>query len=410
MEPTKGANRALALSTIAFAVSFAVWGLLAGLAPIFKQRYGLSATQVSLMVSIPVLLGSLGRLPMGLLADRKGAAPVMAGLLMVGALPAIALAFANRYEHLVFGGFILGLAGTAFSVGVAMVSPWFPRERQGFALGVFGAGNIGQSLAVFGGPLIAGSLGHSAPFLIFGAASFIWGIALLALAQPPPVARPKLSLSEALAPIRGEPLCWLLSLFYFLTFGGFVALGVYMPSLLKEVFQLAPTDAGARTAFFVILATSARPIGGVLSDRMGGARVLAWALTLLAGFSLLLSVQEMAPFTVGALGVACCLGLGNGAVFKLVPQYFPDRVGTITGLVGAAGGLGGFFPPLALGVFKDRLGVFWPGFILMSLFAVACLMLDRRFLMGAASPSGSTTDWSSKHDLSGSGTGRSTRQ
>ena len=176
------------------------------------------------------------------------------------------------------------------------------------------------------------------------------------------------------------------SLFYFVTFGGLVALGIYMPSLLKELFSLTPAAAGARAAGFVLLATASRPLGGWPSDRLSGARVLAWVFGLLALLALGLTSGSMLLFTAAALGVAFCLGLGNGAVFKLVPQYFPDQVGTITGLVGAAGGLDGFFPPLALGVLKDQAGSFSPGFVLLALFALLCLVLDRRLLSAGRRP------------------------
>jgi NNP family nitrate/nitrite transporter-like MFS transporter len=159
MNTHPGATRALFFSTTAFAVAFAVWGLLSGLAPIFKQQYGLTTSQVSLMVAIPVLLGSVGRLPMGLLADRYGAKPVLVALLLSVAIPAYALAITHSYPSLLLWGFFLGLAGTCFSVGVAYTSPWFAKEQQGFALGVFGAGNIGQSIAVFGAPVLAARLG-----------------------------------------------------------------------------------------------------------------------------------------------------------------------------------------------------------------------------------------------------------
>jgi NNP family nitrate/nitrite transporter-like MFS transporter len=382
MTTQPGANRALFLSTTAFAIAFAVWGLLSGLAPLLSQSHGLSATQVSLMVAIPVLLGSIGRLPMGLLADRYGARAVLAALLLAITVPAFALSRATSYPQFLAWGFFLGLAGTAFSVGVAFTSPWFSKEQQGFALGVFGAGNIGQSLAVFGGPLLATRLGMAAPFLLFGGLAFVWGVVLLLFGRKPPVKRPALTLAQALQPLRTERLCWLFSLFYFVTFGGFVALGVYMPSLLKTVFHLSPADAGARAAGFVVVATVARPIGGWLSDRLGGARVLEGAFVGLAFLALALASTAMPLFTLGALGGAFCLGLGNGAVFKLVPQYFPNQVGTVTGLVGAAGGLGGFFPPLLLGLLRDQVGSYTPGFVLLALVVLICLALNRRILMG----------------------------
>jgi NNP family nitrate/nitrite transporter-like MFS transporter len=385
MTSQPGATRALFLSTTAFAIAFAVWGLLAGLAPLLSRQYGLTAMQVSLMVAIPVLLGSIGRLPMGLLADRYGPRAVLATLLLGITVPALGLARATSYPQLLAWGFFLGLAGTAFSVGVAFTSPWFSRERQGFALGVFGAGNIGQSLAVFGGPVLAQRFGMAAPFVLFGLLAFVWGVVLLLFARRPKVSRPATTLAEALRPLRTEGLSWLFSLFYFVTFGGFVALGVYMPSLLKSVFQLSPADAGARAAGFVVVATLARPIGGWLSDRIGGARVLEGVFAALALLALALASTAMPLFTLGALGGAFCLGLGNGAVFKLVPQHFPDQVGTVTGLVGAAGGLGGFFPPLLLGLFKDQIGSYAPGFVLLAVVVVICLFLNRRILVSGTS-------------------------
>ena len=155
-------------------------------------------------------------------------------------------------------------------------------------------------------------------------------------------------------------------MFYFLTFGGFVAFSIYLPVLLKDQFGLKPADAGFRTAGFVVLATLARPLGGWLSDKIGGARVLQTVFLGIIPFALLMSWPAMLPFTVGALGCAFLLGIGNGAVFKLVPQYFPKEVGTVTGLVGAMGGLGGFFPPLLLGFFRDHLHTVWPGFALLA--------------------------------------------
>ncbi len=154
--------------------------------------------------------------------------------------------------------------------------------------------------------------------------------------------------------LRSERLAWALAAFYFLTFGGFVAFSVYLPLLLRDQFGVTLSDAGFRTAGFVVLATLMRPVGGWLSDRIGGARVLSGVFAGIIPFALLMSWTSIVPFTVGALGCAALLGLGNGAVFKLVPQYFPGNTGAVTGLVGAMGGLGGFFPPLLLGFFRDR--------------------------------------------------------
>ncbi len=372
-----GAVRALFFSTTAFAVAFAVWGLVSALAPRFAEIYNLSATEKSIMIAIPVLLGSIGRLPAGMLADRFGGRVTFAALLIISAIPAFLIGFSDSYNQLLLLGLFLGLAGTSFAIGVAFTSKWFAPDKQGTALGIYGAGNIGQSLAVFFAPVIALQFGDwRTVFFIFGAISLIWGIVFYFFARDAETtAKPK-TIAENLKVLRTSPLAWVLSLFYFLTFGGFVAFSIYLPTLLKDVFNLTLTDAGARTAGFVILATVMRPVGGIVADKIGGAKVLMIVFAAIALFAVLLSFPSMAVFTIGVLGGAAALGLGNGAVFKLVPQYFPKETGTVTGLVGAFGGLGGFFPPLVLGVVKDSTGSFTLGFVFLTAFAVMCLAVN----------------------------------
>ena len=372
-----GAARALFFATTAFAVSFAVWGLIAALAPTFTQAYNLSATEKSLLIAIPVLLGSIGRIFAGMAADRFGGRIVFAALLIFSAIPAIAIGFSTSYMQLLIFGLLLGIAGTTFPVGVGFTSKWFAKEKQGTALGVYGAGNIGQSIAVFFAPVLALQFGDwRTVFFVFAALTFIWGIVFYFFARDAAtVAQPK-TLAESLSILKRSKTAWILSLFYFLTFGGFVALALYLPTFLREIFSLSATDAGARTAGFVVLATVMRPVGGILADKIGGARVLMFVFAAIAALSLLLSFTTITLFTVGALGCAAALGLGNGAVFKLVPQYFPNETATVTGLVGAFGGLGGFFPPLELGFVKDATGSYTIGFILLSLFALVCLTVN----------------------------------
>ncbi len=391
-----GASRALFLSTSAFAVSFAVWGLIAALAPRFTEIYNLSATEKSVLIAIPVLLGSIGRLFSGMLADRFGGRNTFSALLVFSAIPAIAVGFSSSYTQLLIFALFLGIAGTTFPVGVGFTSKWFAPEKQGMALGVYGSGNIGQSIAVFFAPVLALWFGDwRTVFFIFAAITLVWGIVFYFLAEDAAVsnaAKPK-SLIENLSILKSSKLAWILSLFYFLTFGGFVALALYLPTFLKEIFNLSATDAGARTAGFVLLATLMRPVGGILADKIGGAKVLIGVFVAIAAFSLLLSFASIVPFTIGALGCAAALGLGNGAVFKLVPQYFPKETGTVTGLVGAFGGLGGFFPPLELGLVKDATGSYTIGFILLSLFALVCLAINYfTFLRGGKNVEESLTD------------------
>jgi NNP family nitrate/nitrite transporter-like MFS transporter len=378
-DPVKPAGALpLALGTGSFAVCFAAWGLIAAFAPQFRSAFHLSATQAALLVAVPVLLGSLARLPVGMLADRFGGRLVFSLLMMVCAIPAFMTPMAQTYQQLLLGGFFLGLAGSSFAVGVGFVSRWFSAEKQGSALGVYGLGNIGQSAAVFLGPLLAISFGWQNIFRGVAVLLLVWSVLFWMLARNAPVpVRPK-SIREMVALLAKERLSWALSAFYFLTFGGFVAFSIYLPSLLRDQFHLQPADAGFRTAGFVVLATLLRPVGGWLSDRIGGARVLSAVFSIVIPFALLLAWPSMLPFTIGALGCAVMMGLGNGAVFKLVPQYFPGETGTVTGLVGAMGGLGGFFPPLLLGVFRDRMGVVWPAYILLALVSLMMWLLNAR--------------------------------
>jgi nitrate/nitrite transporter NarK len=268
---------------------------------------------------------------------------------------------------LLVAAFFLGLAGSSFSVGVGYVSRWSPPDKQGSVLGLYGMGTIGQSASVFLGPVAAGYIGWENVFHVVSALMVATAIGFAILARDAPARGAPKGLGEMVAILAHEKLSWVLAAFYFLTFGGFVAFSIYLPTLLRDAFGLTPADAGFRAAGFVVLATLMRPVGGALSDRIGGARVLNAVFLGVIPFALLLAWPSMVPFTVGALGCAALLGIGNGAVFALVPKYFPAATGTVTGLVGAMGGLGGFFPPLMLGVFADTLGVIWPGFVLLAL-------------------------------------------
>jgi nitrate/nitrite transporter NarK len=376
--PVPASKLPLVLATISFAVSFAAWGLIGGLASVFSSLYSLSASQTALLVAVPVLLGSLARLPMGMLTDRFGGRPVFALLLGFSSLAAFIVPWTSSYQALLLAAFLIGMAGSSFAVGAAFVSRWTPPAQQGTSLGVYGLGTMGQSLAVFVGPLVAARWGWQSVFYATSALLVVWALVFATLARNPVgVTRPA-GIGAMLNLLRRSPIAWLLGAFYFLTFGGFVAFSIYLPTLLRAQFGLAPADAGLRAAGFVVLATLMRPLGGWLADRIGGAQVLSWVFGAVSLFALLLMWPSMVPFTVGALGCALLLGLGNGAVFKLVPERFPKDTGTVTGLVGALGGLGGFFPPLLLGLFRDRLGAIWPGFLLLSLIALALRAANQR--------------------------------
>jgi len=364
----------LVLATGAFAICFAVFGSVSAMMPILKKNLSLDPVQVSIALAIPVLLGSLGRIPLGMLTDRYGGRLIFSVVMASSITPALMMGFVADYWQLIVCGFFIGIALASFSVGVGFVSGWYPPEKQGAALGVYGAGNIGQSLAAFGSPLLAAALGFRWGFWTFGVLLLAWlAVFLLKAENAPRRARAK-RFSDVIKPLS-DARSWVLSLYYFLTFGGFVAMAIYLPIFLTEIFKLTPGDAGFRTAGFVVVATAMRPVGGMLADRIGGRKILLWVFPATAAMAVFLACPMMVTFTIGALGMAAAIGLGNGAVFKLVPEYFPQSVGAVTGLVGAAGGLGGFFPPLVLGAVRQATGSFTPGFALLALFSIVCFVV-----------------------------------
>jgi NNP family nitrate/nitrite transporter-like MFS transporter len=370
--------RNLALATVAFALCFSAWGMLAPMSPKLEDELGLSNTQTAVMISIPVVLGSLLRLPLGVLTDRVGARLVFTGMLAYSAGAAVLIGFAGSYATLLGAGLLLGAAGASFAVGVPFVAEWYEERRQGFALGVYGVGNIGTAVAAFSIPAMREAWGQEVAGIVFalvlGAYALIWS----SLARDAPRATQNPPRYREV--LRSGWELWRLSLFYFVTFGGFVAMAVFLPKLLTDWFDYSLTDAGLRAAGFTILATAMRPVGGWLSDRIGARTVLTVAFFGVGldavGLSWQASGPAIVPVTAFCLTMAAFLGLGNGAVFKLVPMQFPRSKGAVTGIVGAAGGLGGFFPPLVLGVVKDATGEFVLAFVFLVAFAWFCAGLS----------------------------------
>jgi len=372
MQESSSSKMQLSLGTGAFALCFAVFGTMSAMMPLLSRQMHLTSVQKSAAVALPVLLGSLGRIPLGMLTDRFGGRIVFSVVMVMSIIPAFLMGTVTDYFQLLFYGFFIGIALASFSVGVGFVSGWYSAERQGFALGVYGAGNIGQSLAAFGSPFIAAAAGMRWGFWTFGVLLTIWLLIFVAMARNAPRKGAVKSFVDVVRPLS-DGRSWILSLYYFLTFGGFVAMAVYLPIFLTEMFKLTPQNAGLRTAGFIVLATAMRPVGGTLADKVGGRAILKWVFPFVALMAIFLACPMMVTFTIGALGMAAAIGLGNGAVFKLVPEWFPDSVGSVTGLVGAAGGLGGFFPPLLLGFVKQLTGSFTIGFVLLGIFALGCL-------------------------------------
>lgn len=371
-ESPSGNSLQLFLATGAFAVCFAVFGSMAGMMTTLSERFGMTEGQVGLALAMPVLFGSLGRIPLGILTDRFGGRIVFLGTLAFCILPAVLMPFVQNVTQLLICGFFLGVPLAVFSVGVGFVSAWYPPQRRGTALGIYGAGNAGQSISLMMAPVIVRYLGFAWGFWLSAILAAVWFVLMLLFARNAPVTVPSRRFSDFLEPLA-KPMSWGLSLYYFLTFGGFLAMAQYLPKFLTLDFHLTKQDAGLRAAGFVLLATAVRPLGGWMADKCGGKRILMWVFPMTAFCALLMAYPSMATFTIGALAMGFFIGLGNGAVFKLVPEYFPRSVGSVTGLVGAAGGLGGFFPPLVLGLLKQATGQFTWGFILLALFSLCCL-------------------------------------
>jgi MFS transporter, NNP family, nitrate/nitrite transporter len=369
-----GSGRNLALATTAFALCFAAWSMLAPLAPKVQDRLGLSDTETAVMVAIPVVLGSLLRIPLGWLVDRVGARVVFTAMLAYSAAAALLVGFASSYLALLGAGFLLGVAGASFAVGIPFIADWFPPKRQGFALGVYGTGNIGTAIAAFSVPFLYTEFGQASAGIVFGLVIAAFTLLWASSARNAPVVRhARPGYREVLR--SGWPL-WQLAFFYFVTFGGFVAMAIFLPKLLVDWFDFSLTSAGLRAAGFTIVATLARPIGGLLSDRLRPSTVLIVAFVGVGFDAIGLSWQatdpSIVPVTIFCLTMAGFLGLGNGAVFKLVPHRFPRSTGAVTGIVGAAGGLGGFFPPLVLGIVHDATGEFTMAFVFLVAFAWMC--------------------------------------
>ena len=401
---TIGARRALILALISFFACFYVWSLFGPLGPKIQHDLKITEVQLSWIVAIPVVLGSILRIPMGLLTDRWGGRAMFTGLMLYTALPAAMIAiFHNGFWVLVGLGFLLGVTGSSFAIGVPFVSRWTPPERQGSALGIYGMGMGGTVAAALIAPTLADRFGLAAPFSVGVVLMLIFGALFWLVGRDAPVARPKTTLMEPLRVFIHEPRAWALTLFYFLAFGGFVAMFLYLPKLLVSVYHLQRADAGYRAAGFALLAVLARPVGGWAADRFGAERVL---LVSFAGISALAATltgfyTQIVPLTIACLTMAACLGLGTGAVFKMVGNEFPKQVGAVTGVVGAAGGLGGFFPPLVMAAVKTAFGSYTLGFLLLAFTGVLCLAILALMIMRPPAPvsaPGAPTGSSAKGD------------
>jgi NNP family nitrate/nitrite transporter-like MFS transporter len=374
----------LALATVGFAVNFWAWALISPLGPMFRDSGALGAlseSDVALLVAVPVVVGSLGRIVVGALTDRYGGRVMFPLVTTVTIVPVLFLAFfaLSSYALMLAGGFVLGIAGTAFAVGVPFVNAWFPPERRGLAVGVFGAGMGGTAISALTTVRLYDGLGPTSPFLITAAALAVYAVVSWSLMRDAPGRMvPTASLATRLRATAALPITWQACVLYAVAFGGYVAFSVYLPAYLKTAHQLDPADAANRMAGFVVIAVLARPVGGWLSDRLGSIPVLATCFAVVAVCAAIVSGTPPLDVwqTIVFLAMAAALGAGSGATFALVARVTePSRVGGVTGVVGAAGGLGGFVPPLVMGYVYGRTESYSLGLWLLCLTAALTLFL-----------------------------------
>jgi MFS transporter, NNP family, nitrate/nitrite transporter len=325
----------LAVATAGFAVNFWAWALLSPLAPGLKDTLHLSSFQQALIVAVPVIVGALGRIPVGALTDRLGARVMFPIVSFVTILPVLFLGLVGHrsFAGLIIGGFFLGVGGTAFAVGVPVVSGWYAAARRGTAIGIFGVGMGGTAISALSTVKLAKAHGFATPFVITAVVLAVYGlVALLVLRDAPGRAMPTDSLVVRLAATLRLSITWQASAIYAVTFGGYVAFSVYLPTYLKTGYSLSPADASNRMAGFVLVAVLLRPIGGWLSDRLDPILVLGGALSVVVlGAAVQSSTPSLAPLgTIAFLAMAGALGAGAGATFERVAHRRPRLLYTTT--------------------------------------------------------------------------------
>ncbi len=364
-----------------FDVSFMVWVLLGPLAPFLAETYRLSATQKGLLTAVPLLGGSFFRPLLGWMTERFGGrktGSIGLGVTLVPLL--IAWQLADSFNAFLGLGLLLGVAGASFAAALPLASAWYPPEHQGLAMGIAGAGNSGTLLATLFAPRLAQMFGWRSVFGIAIVPVVLVWLLFFLLAKDAPVARKVKTWADYSAVFKVPDTGWFCFL-YSLTFGGFVGLASYLSTFFHDQYHLTKVQSGDFTTVVVLFGSFLRPAGGVLSDKVGGYKMLQ---VLLAGAALCLAgvaTLPAAPVALAFLAIGMgLLGMGNGSLFQLVPQRFSGSVGIMTGVIGAAGGFGGFLLPSLLGLLKDKLGTFSAGFAVLAamMFAGALALLTLR--------------------------------
>jgi NNP family nitrate/nitrite transporter-like MFS transporter len=358
----------LVAALLYFDVSFMVWVLLGPLAPFLRDSLHLTATEQGLVVAVPLLGGSIFRPILGMLGDRIGRRRT--GLIGLG-LTLVPLIIGwngpSTAAELYVVGLMLGVAGASFAVALPLASRWYPPEYQGLVMGIAGAGNSGSLLATLFAPRLAERFGWAQTLGLAILPVLLVTVMFALLAKDSPDRGKPPAWAEYAAVLK-EPDTFWFALLYSLTFGGFVGFTSFLTTFFREQYQVSRVSAGDFTTFVIIAGSLLRPVGGWLSDRIGGYRLLVALLMAIAACLMAVASLPPLPVVLPVLFVALgLLGMGNGAVFQLVPQRFSDRIGIITGIVGAAGGLGGFFLPSLLGFSRDATGSYHAGLLTLAL-------------------------------------------
>ncbi|WP_444812070.1 nitrate/nitrite transporter [Staphylococcus hominis] len=369
MNKTKGGFQ-LTLQTLSLVVGFMAWSIISPLMPYISQDIKINPGQLSIILAIPVILGSILRVPFGYLTNIIGAKWVFFCSFIILLFPIFFLGQTQSPSMLMASGFFLGVGGAIFSVGVTSVPKYFSKDKVGLANGIYGMGNIGTAISSFLAPPIAGIVGWQTTVRSYLIIIAIFAILMFFLgdAKEPKV---KVPLGAQVKDLSSNYKLYYLSLWYFITFGAFVAFGLFLPNYLVNNFGIDKVDAGIRSGVFIALATFLRPVGGILGDKFNAVKVLMIDFVVMIIGAVILGISShIALFTIGCLTISICAGLGNGLIFKLVPSYFAKESGTANGIVSMMGGLGGFFPPLVITYVTSLTGSSHLAFILLAVFGI----------------------------------------
>ena len=373
MNMKKGVSQ-LTLQTLSLVAGFMAWSIISPLMPFISQDVDISPGQISVILAIPVILGSVLRVPFGYLTNIVGAKWVFFWSFIVLLLPIFLLGQAQSPGMLMLSGFFLGIGGAIFSVGVTSVPKYFSKDKVGLANGIYGVGNIGTAVSSFCAPVLAGAIGWQNTVRSYLIILSIFAILMFFLGDKnePKV---KIPLMAQVKDLSKNYKLYYLSLWYFITFGAFVAFGIFLPNFLVDHFSIDKVDAGIRSGIFIALATFLRPVGGVIGDKFNAVQALIIDFVIMIIGALILSLSShIVLFTIGCLAISICAGIGNGLIFKLVPSYFSKEAGSANGIVSMMGGLGGFFPPLVITFVTSITGSSHLAFFFLAIFGVIALI------------------------------------